>query len=292
MTKSNIAIAVSIALGLNPAIFAGEAAQTEAGYTIPSEACAALNHIAMTEVANGQLEDAEAALSAALASDPQRPEHACAGLVLNNLAAVMSASGRMAEAETLAVQSLRILEESFPLDDPILLRPLHILAAARLEQGKTAAARQAFKRMQAIHVRRPEDRALVHGMAAVLLHAEGRHKEAEPEYLTALGAWQAAGHGETADAASVLNSLGALYIEEGRFEDARRALDRALAIFATAKDTVPMDRIKILNLCAALQTRQGEWWDAEEKLRQEVSIADRQEHLDLAEIIPVLANLA
>jgi hypothetical protein len=48
----------------------------------------------------------------------------------------------------------------------MLLRPLEALAAARFEQGKTARAREAFKRMQAIRIPRPEDIALVHGTAA------------------------------------------------------------------------------------------------------------------------------
>ena len=47
------------------------------------------------------------------------------------------------------------------------------------------------------------------------MQAEGRYKEAEPEYLSAVAAWQESGRGETADASAVLNGLGALYILDG-----------------------------------------------------------------------------
>jgi hypothetical protein len=43
--------------------------------------------------------------------------------------------------------------------------------------------------MCAVRIEEPQDRALVAGMAASLLKAEGRFKEAESEYLRALGAW-------------------------------------------------------------------------------------------------------
>ena len=56
------------------------------------------------------------------------------------------------------------------------MRPLQILAATSFEQGETGKAREAFKRKQSIRIQRPEDRALLHGMAAVLSEAEGREK--------------------------------------------------------------------------------------------------------------------
>lgn len=141
--------------------------------------------------------------------------------------------------------------------------------------------------------RDPSDRAMVHGVAAALLHAEGRRTEAESEYLGALRAWEEAGRGSTADAASVLNFLGSLYMDEGRLDEAQRTLDRAMAIFAGAKDTVPLDRIKLLNLRAVLQARRGKWRDAEEDLRQAVSIADRDARsCDPAALVYVMANYA
>jgi hypothetical protein len=126
----------------------------------------------------------------------------------------------LADAERLAERSVMILEKAYDSNDVVLLRPLQILAAARFEQGKTAKARDAFKRIQSIRIHRPEDSALVHGTAAVLLEAEGRRPESEAEYLAALHAWEEAGRGETADAGAILTALGSLYTQEQRLAEA------------------------------------------------------------------------
>jgi tetratricopeptide (TPR) repeat protein len=254
--------------------------------------CMELNQTVTIQVASGRFQEAEIALAAGLASGANRLGQACAGLILNNLAAKTAVSGRFAEAEVLAARSLSILGGSYPQDDPVLLRPLQTLFAVRFEQGKIAKAREASMRMRSIRIERPEDCALVAGVAASLLQAEGRPREAESEYLSALSAWERAGRGATADAASILNFLGSLYIEERRFEEARRALDTALSIFTTDQDAVPMDRMKLLNLRSVLYARQGEWRDAEEDLRVATSIADRETGADPVFWGPMWANYA
>jgi tetratricopeptide (TPR) repeat protein len=241
-----------------------------------SPACAELNRRVLAHVANGQPAAAESELSTFLASGAARAQDACAGLVLNNMAALMSVSGRVSEAEKLAERSLNILAKIYPPGDRALLRPLQILASARFEQHKTAGARQAVNRMQSIRIERPEDRALVHGIAGALLEAEGRRPEAETEYLAAFHAWQEAGRENTADAGAVLNSLGLLYVTEHRPEEARRALDRALTTFSRARDAVPMDRINLLNVRGLLHARQGEWREAEQDFSGALALADRE----------------
>src|SRR4051812_206153 len=106
--------------------------------------CPELNHAAIRQAANGHLAEAEALVPAATDSGDQRSQNACRGQVLSNLAGMMSVSGRIAEAERLAEQSVRILERSNSPNDRALLRPLQILAFARLESGETARAREAF----------------------------------------------------------------------------------------------------------------------------------------------------
>jgi tetratricopeptide (TPR) repeat protein len=130
--------------------------------------------------------------------------------------------------------------------------------------------------MESIRSTRPADRALVHGIGAVLLQAEGRLPEAESEYLLAVRAWEDAGKSESADAGAIYNSLGTIYIGEQRLEDARRALDRALTIFTRAKDSVPMDRIKVLHVRGVLLALQGAWQESEQELREALAMADRQ----------------
>jgi tetratricopeptide (TPR) repeat protein len=253
-----------------------------------SAACAKLNQTFATELANGQFKEGESALSAALASGAYRAEDACTGLLLNNMAGLMSALGRSAEAERFAQQSVTILEK-VP-NDPVLLRSLQILAAIRFEQGEKAAARQAFRKMQSLPIQRPEDSAIVHAMAAALLQAEDRGTEAEAEYLAAIRAWGEAGRGERADTGDILNGLASLYIKEQRLDEARQTLDRALAIFSRAKDSVPLDRVKLLVLRGALYARLGDWQQSEQDLCDALSLVDREPSVDPALLRSLLSH--
>src|SRR5215469_17479500 len=106
-----------------------------------SAACVELYYAAMTQIANGRLNMAELAVSAALAVGADHAHECCAGLVLNNMAAFMSVSGRPADAERLAERAVLILEKTYSQNGLELLRPLQTLAASRLERGETTKAR-------------------------------------------------------------------------------------------------------------------------------------------------------
>lgn len=229
--------------------------------------CERVNNVVFAEAASGHIEHAE---TAALASG----DTVCVGVVLHNLASKMSLNGRTAEAERLAEKSVRLLEGTLPPNDPGLLRPLQLLSAVLLEQNKIANSREAFRKMLRIRVERPQERALVYGMGAELLHAENKLNEAETEYLMALGAWREAGGEASPEAGAALNALAAIYIEEHRFGEARQKVDRALAIFTAAKEAVPMDRTKALFVRAALYARQGSWREAEQDLREAIALAE------------------
>jgi tetratricopeptide repeat protein len=140
-----------------------------------SAVCESSNQVAVRYANEGHSEEAELLLLHELSELETIGSSAeCVGLVLNNLAAIMLSSGRLAQAETFAERSVSILEKSSSRKDPLLLRPLQILSAARFQQNKIGKAREAFRNMQEIPSARLEDQALVHGMAAALLHAEGR----------------------------------------------------------------------------------------------------------------------
>jgi tetratricopeptide (TPR) repeat protein len=266
-------------------------AQTPEG--ISSAVCESSNQVAVRYANEGHSQQAESLLLEDLSElERTRSGAECMGLVLNNLAAIMLSSGRLAQAEMFAERSVNILEKSYSRKDPILLRPLQILSAARFQQGYIGKAREAFHRMQAIPSARLQDQALIHGLAAALLQAEGRLKEAESEYFVTINFWEGAGHGNTAGAGTVISQLGSLYMEEHRFEDAHRLLDRAWAIFTAAKDTVAMDRVKLLNNRATLHARQGQWGEAGEDLRVAVLMIDREAHVDPAALATLLDNYA
>jgi tetratricopeptide (TPR) repeat protein len=263
------------------AFTAGHILAQGVGTPVPvGAACLDLNQTAMAQMANGKLPEAELAVSAYLVSGSDRALESCAGLVLNNMAAFLSVAGRLAEAERLAERSVLMLEKAYSPDHVTLLHPLQVLAAARFELGKTARAREALRKMQAIRAERPEDQALVHGMAAALLEREGRRLEAEAEYLAAFRAWEDAGKGKSAEAATILNGLGSLYIELGRLTESQQTLDRALAIFSSAKDTVTNDYIKLHEVRGVLHAWQGAWREAEQDFRTALSMADRELWVD------------
>jgi len=118
-------------------------AQNRAGDEPVSAPCLELNQAAMTQAVSGHLAEAEKSVLAARISSDERTQGACLGQIFGNMAGVISVSGRNAEAERLAEQSVQILEKFYSPDDWVLLRPLQILAAVWLELGKTAQARQA-----------------------------------------------------------------------------------------------------------------------------------------------------
>jgi len=254
--------------------------------------CIDLNQTAMDYIAAGRFKDAESTLSSGLADPASGSGKLCGWLTLHNLATNLSLSGRLVEAEAFEQRSLKILETGYPPNHWILLRPLQFLIRIQLEQREIAKARETLKRLQSIPSEWPADRATIHGLAAGLLYREGRHHEAEAEYLKALEAWKVAGRGETADAAAVLDGLAVLYIADGRNGDAGRTLDRTLAILTSAKDAVAADWIKLLSARAALYVRQRKWREAEADLRTAVSTADRDTRLDPALLKPLLAGYA
>jgi hypothetical protein len=123
-------------------------AQTPDGNS--SVGCEIPNQVAVRYVKEGHSQQAELLLIQNLSElQTTRSGAECAGLVLNNLAALMLSSGRLAEAEMFAERSVNILEKSYSPKNAVLLRPLQILSAARFEQGKMGKAREAFQKMQA-----------------------------------------------------------------------------------------------------------------------------------------------
>lgn len=255
-------------------------AQSATKYERMSAECIDLNYKIVTQMANGQSAAAETLVSAAITSGPDRAGDTCAGIILNNMAALLSASGRMAEAERFAEQSINILEQIYLPNDLVLLRPLEILVSVRSGQGKIAAAREAYNRMTSIRTDRPEDHAVVHESAAILFRREGRLQEAETECLATIRAWEEAGEAETRNAGAVLLLLGMIDLAERRFDQARQALDRASDVFNRSRDTVPNDQIILLNLRGILYALQRAWKEAEHDLSAALSMADRQVVVD------------
>jgi tetratricopeptide (TPR) repeat protein len=254
--------------------------------------CAQLHSRVVDQVAKGERKEAEAALSKALINSSNQAEGICAGLISGDLAAIMLDSGRPADAETFAEQSLSALGSSYPPNAPILLHPLQVLCSARFQQGKIGAARQVFERMRSIPAGRPEDRALVHRLHAALLVVKSKYSEAETEYLAVTAALEQAGRLQTSDAATNFAELASLYIRQQRYEDARKELDRAWELLTTAKDAVSLDLINLLDIRAILHVRLAQWTEAERDLLHAISLADHERQMDPRTIEALLTNYA
>ena len=267
-------------------------AQDRTGLPGNGGACIDLNQTALDYIAVGRLKDAESTLSAALADQASGSEQPCRWLTLHNTATVMALSGRLSEAEALEERSLKILEKLYPQNDPVLLRPLELLAQIQLQQREIAKTRETFERLKSIPAEQAADRATVLGLEGALLYTEGRYHEGEAEYLKSLDAWEESGRGKTTDMTAVLASLAALHVADGRYHEASRTLDRASAILTSAKDAVATDWIKLLSTRAALHIQQREWREAEADLRAAVSAADGDTRLGPAVLKSLLANYA
>ena len=246
----------------------------------------------MADAEAGRLAEAGAKLSVALTRVDQGSVSSCTGLILHNQATIASILGRFAESEQLALRSVVALERVYRPDHLALLRPLLVLASARLEQGNRVGARIVFQRVKVIRAEQPHERAMIHAMSGSLLQSMGERREAEVEYLAALDAWVEIGRVETADAAAVLTSLGTLYVQERRFEEAGRSVERASAILLRAKDTAPMDRSKLLGVRGMLHASLGEWTYAEDDFREGLWLADRQPAVGADYILNLLNGLA
>jgi tetratricopeptide (TPR) repeat protein len=173
--------------------------------------CAELLRSVRADVTSGRLRNAESMLSAT-ATGPD-----CEWQVLQDRAVIASSLGRLDEAENDSKRAIAVLDRAHAPDDPALLRPLRLLSTIEIQEGKVAAARAAFERMQTIHIETPLDRALLHGAAGTLLQAEKRTRAAESEYQLAIAAWDEASPVPSPEAAALLNGLADLYIGEKRY---------------------------------------------------------------------------
>jgi tetratricopeptide (TPR) repeat protein len=264
--------------------------QPEVPRQAAEDACIELNQHVVSQAKEGRFVEAEQALSDALAVNADRVSCLCAGLAWTNLAALASFSGRSTDSERLALRSVAILEKVYPREDPVLLRPLFTLAAARVEQGKTAMARQTLGRMKLIRTERPADSALVHGIGASLLQLEGKAAEAIAEVLAALSDWEQAGRGGAVDAAAALTLLGTLYLQTQKWAEAQQVLDRAAEILNHSPETVTTDLIKLLFVQGVLRSERREWIQAERDFAAAIAIADREQHVDPATLRPIFAS--
>jgi len=250
-----------------------------------SPECTQVNTSVRHKIEVGQLSAAQADLQTALRGGA---DERCQAIVNSNLAAIASLSGQRGEAEQYALRSLAILRRFWPPADTVHLRPLQILAGIWLDDGLIGKARGAWEKMKLVNIQSPAEAALVHGIGATILQAEGRFREAELEYNSAIHTQSGAG----AERAAMRLALAQLYLSMNRTADAGNELNQADTILSQAKDAVPLDWIKLRHVRALYSFRAGNPEAAETDLREALASARNQPLLSPLVIAGLLTDYA
>jgi tetratricopeptide (TPR) repeat protein len=255
--------------------------------------CELLRRDTMQYAESGRLTEARARLiEGVLELEKTESGVECVGFVFNSVGDMLQSSGRLTAAESFAERSLSELETDHQPDDRILLQPLQILAAVYLRRGEVGRARDTLRRLQAVRTEWLGEAALVRGIKAALLHAEGRDVEAEQEYIAILASWEKAGFGNSHVSYEVLNSLASLYTPHARFFEARDAFQRAQAILESQPDTTESDRMTILNNLATLYYQRRDYPQAEEYFRRAIALEGHLPQEERGALKTILFNYA
>jgi tetratricopeptide (TPR) repeat protein len=227
------------------------------GAVDPSDCEAIINQV-NANPPSGKVQEADLKLSR-LVRLPEG-EGPCLGIALNDLAVVRQRQGRLDEAERYASRSVRVLEKD-PLNRPVLVHPLIVLAQVSIARKQFRKARVAIAEAESIPKNRAPEYALLLGMEAQLLVAEHHPDDAAAKFRAAVVQWEKAGEGETSNVIPELTNLSELYISQGRFAEARVVIDRALPL--AEHDPNPTGLIHLLNNVAVIYYREHDWHDAE-----------------------------
>jgi CHAT domain-containing protein/tetratricopeptide (TPR) repeat protein len=246
----------------------------------------------------GRLPEAEAALRKAYAID-----HAKAGegdqnaaSTLGNLALVLDAQSRYAEAENLFNQTLIANEKAYGSNHPAMVYALNNLANNYVEQGRTAEAAAMQQRVLSIDekVAGPDSPDVARSLMnlAASYQDMGRPSEARPLYERALRIFSQKFGDDSGLAADALAALGRLELDTGQVEDASRNLTRAFAIHERTIGPQHPSLIVDLRSLAYLDIKTGKYPEARTYLERALSIAQSKLGADHVTTLAITINLA
>jgi len=226
-------------------------------------------------------------------AQPEAPELATA---LNNLAQLLQATHRLAEAEPLMRRALALDEQRFGLDHPDVARDLNNLAGLLQDTHRLAEAEPLMRRALAISEQRfgPDHPDVARDLndLATLLQATHRLAEAEPLMRRALAIDEQRFGLDHPDVATDLSNLAQLLRDTDRLAEAEPLMRRALAIdeqcFGLDHPTVA---IRLNNLAQLLQATHR-LAEAEPLMRRALAIDEQCFGLDHPTVAIRLHNLA
>ena len=194
----------------------------------------------------------------------------------NNLAVLLKAQGRTADAEALHRRTLRALRRVLGDEDLLTLSSMNNLAVLLWSQGRHAEAETLHREVLATRRRvlGDVDPLTLRSMAnlAVLLRAQGKLDEAERWAREALEARVDLFGAQHPDTLQSMNTLAAVLCASGELDEAeplyRRALVTARGVFSDEHPRVA----SILGSLAALLMRKGDYEAAEPLAREALAI--------------------
>jgi tetratricopeptide (TPR) repeat protein len=224
------------------------------------------------------------------------PEHPFTATALNNLAVLLQATNRLAEAEPLMRRALTIDEASYCPDHPEVARDLNNLAGLLTTTNRLAEAEPLMRRALAIdeasYGKDHPNVAIRLNNLAQLLKATNRLVEAEPLMRRALAIDEASYGNDHPKVAIRLNNLALLLQATNRLVEAEPLMRRALAIDEASygKDH-PNVAIRLNNL-ASLMYATNRLAEAEPLMRRALAIDEASYGMDHPNVAIVLNNLA
>jgi tetratricopeptide (TPR) repeat protein len=204
------------------------------------------------------------------------PEHPSTATALNNLAQMLQATNRLAEAEPLMRRALTIDEASYCPDHPEVARDLNNLAGLLTTTNRLAEAEPLMRRALAIdeasYGKDHPNVAIRLNNLAQLLKATNRLVEAEPLMRRALAIDEASYGNDHPKVAIRLNNLALLLQATNRLEEAEPLMRRALAIDEASYGMDHPNVAIVLNNLASLMYATNRLAEAEPLMRRMVEI--------------------
>jgi CHAT domain-containing protein len=224
--------------------------------------------------------EAALAVSRRLYPKDEYPEgHEILATSLNNVAVLLQAQGKLAEAERISRDALIMSKRVFKGDHAGVAMSLNTLALALAAQGKLADAEPLYRDALAMTRRlfRGDHPYVATGLnnLAKLLQAQGKLAEAEKLHRQGLAMTRRLFRGDHADVATGLNNLGWLLQAEGKLAEAESLLRDALAMRQRLFKGDHPDVAGSLNDLALLLHAQGKAADAEPLSREALAMYKR-----------------
>ena len=205
--------------------------------------------------------------------------HANLATSLNNLAMLLQARGKYAEAEPLLRDALQMRQRLFKGDYPDVANSLNNLAGLLHARGKYTEAnplfRAALQMRQRLFKGAHPDVAQSLNNLALLLGTWGKYAEAESLYRDALKMKQRLFKGDHPDVALSLSNLAVLLQARGKYAEAETLLRDALQMRQRLFKGDHPDVAQSLNNLASLLRTRGKYTEAESLSRDALKMHQR-----------------